>query len=252
VGLAILGVTALERATRQRDPTLVVYAAIPLLGIAAALAAATHLQDNPLNAFALGVLVTRLDLFPRFASRVSLGRVMTAAALLCAVVGAVAFTKPPPQVTYSGPDLLDIPLPGKARVGGLKLNYPRQLGYHRRYFSFGNARRRVRGVVIASYPLERNPQLGGSGLKLPLDGVFFEVYAVPHPRHHVTPAKKLPVTIFDFPAIDAFGARPTKEQGATFFTASGRRYRAILWVGAKAPKQALIIVDEFVAALRVK
>ena len=255
VGLVVLGIGALERAARQRDPTLVVYAAIPLLGVVAALAAATHLQDNPLNAFALGILATRLELVPHEGRRWSwlrLGRLMAAAAVVFAVVGALAFTKPPSQVTYSGPDLLDIPLSGKARVGGLSLNYPRQLGYHKRHFSFGTGRRRERGVVIASYPLERHPQLGGSGLRLPLDGVFFEVYAVPRPPRAGAPTKKLPVTIFDFPSIAAFGNRPTTEQGATFFEANGRTYRAILWVGAKAPKQALIVVDELVAALRVK
>src|SRR4029077_4260690 len=89
VGVAILGLRALEAAARRRDATLVVYAALPLLGIAAALAAATHLQDNPLNALAVDVLVTRLD--PKTSpSRVRRFGVL-ATAVAFAAIGAVAF-----------------------------------------------------------------------------------------------------------------------------------------------------------------
>jgi hypothetical protein len=59
-GLAVLAVRALERASRTRDPALVVYAALAALGIAAAFGGASNLQANPLNALALGILVTCL------------------------------------------------------------------------------------------------------------------------------------------------------------------------------------------------
>src|SRR5207244_12259056 len=68
----------------RSDPTLVVYAALPHLVIAAALAAASHLQDNPLNAFALGVLVTRLGGGP--SSRLRLSVALPAAAVIGALV----------------------------------------------------------------------------------------------------------------------------------------------------------------------
>jgi hypothetical protein len=60
VGLAAVGVRALERAAQERDPSLVVYAALPLIGFVQALAATSRLPANPLNALALGILVTCL------------------------------------------------------------------------------------------------------------------------------------------------------------------------------------------------
>lgn len=64
VALVVIVLRALEWAARRRDPAPVVYAALPLLGVAIAFAAATHLQVNPLNALALGALVTFLGTQP--------------------------------------------------------------------------------------------------------------------------------------------------------------------------------------------
>ena len=60
LGLFALAVRGLERAARTRDPALVVFVALPLLGIAAASAGASNLQANPLNALTLGMLVACL------------------------------------------------------------------------------------------------------------------------------------------------------------------------------------------------
>jgi hypothetical protein len=60
VGVAALAVRAFERAARTRDPSLVVYAALALLGIAAAFGGASNLQADPLNALTLGMLVSCL------------------------------------------------------------------------------------------------------------------------------------------------------------------------------------------------
>ena len=57
IGLLALVFQALERAARTREPAFVVYAALPLFGIAAASAGASNLQADPLNALMLGVLV---------------------------------------------------------------------------------------------------------------------------------------------------------------------------------------------------
>jgi hypothetical protein len=57
IGLVALVFQALERAARTREPAFVVYAALPLFGIAAASAGASNLQADPLNALMLGVLV---------------------------------------------------------------------------------------------------------------------------------------------------------------------------------------------------
>lgn len=59
-GLAILLVRTLERAARERDPRLVVYAALPLLAVAQAFAASSRLQSNPLTALGIGICVTCL------------------------------------------------------------------------------------------------------------------------------------------------------------------------------------------------
>jgi len=58
LGVAWAVLRGLERAVREREPSLVIYAGLPLLVLAGAIAAASHLQANPLGALALGVLVT--------------------------------------------------------------------------------------------------------------------------------------------------------------------------------------------------
>lgn len=248
LGVAILGLRALETASRQRDPTPVVYAALPLLGIVAALAAATHLQDNPLNAFAVGVLVTRFE--GGRSSRRRVGLALTAAAVLSALVGAVAFTKPPPfATTKAPPELLNLPLPGSARVGDLRLNYPGR--YKRTYFGKPG---RAHGVVLTTYPPGPSPQIGGASQHFRADGVFFEVYEIPRKRPLPTPPKKLPLTIFDLTdTVKALrNAPPSTEQGGAYFRAKDHNYRVILWVGAKVPSVATLEVDELVNAIRVK
>jgi hypothetical protein len=60
VGVAVLGLQALERSARTRDPSLVIYASLALLGLVAALAAASHLQANPLDGLSIGLLVACL------------------------------------------------------------------------------------------------------------------------------------------------------------------------------------------------
>jgi hypothetical protein len=245
VAVVILGVRALETASRHRDPTLVIYAALPLLGIVEALAAATHLQDNPLNSFALGVLVTRLGgmVSPRF----RLGLAIPAAAVICGVVGAVAFTKPA-ALGYKGPgpDLLNIPLPGLGKVGDVRFNYP--LDYHRRYFATSAGRHG--GIVVASYPLKRHPQLGGSGESLRREGVFFQLDELPRRAHYRAPKKAFPMSIFDLSTVPSLRSTATTEQGGVTFNVNGRNYRAVVWVGKHAPKKALTVVDELVLSIR--
>jgi hypothetical protein len=64
VGLSVLGIRALERSARTRDPSLAVYAAVALLGLVASLAAASHLPANPLNGLSIGLLVTCFGVVP--------------------------------------------------------------------------------------------------------------------------------------------------------------------------------------------
>jgi hypothetical protein len=256
-GVVILGIRALETAARERDPTPVVYAALPLLGVAAALAAATHLQDNPLNAFALGVLVTRLDgkALPSPAPRLRLGVAVPAAAAICAVVGAVAFAGSAGKFVFPGASVGGRTVPNAAAfVGGLRLLYPDT--YHHRYFDTadpavtGAHGVRVKGVVVASYRLEKSPEFRGAGARFHSNGVFFEVYEAPR-NGHLAPAKKLPLTIFDLPDMRALNDKASLEQGGLLFSVNGRNYGLILWVGAHAPKSALLTVDGLVSSLEV-
>jgi hypothetical protein len=250
VGVAILGLRALEAAARRRDATLVVYAALPLLGIAAALAAATHLQDNPLHALAVGVLVTRLE--PKTStSRVRRFSVLSTAVAFAAI-GAVAFAGN--VGPFYAPISLGVNWTNHAAVGGLRVLYPPD--YQLRRFATTNHAItglhgvRVRGVVVASYPLKRNPEIGGSGQFLRADGVFMEVYQAPHRRHHLAPAKTLPLTIFDLNTVRSLLNTETTEQGGLLFSVNGRDYKVILWVGKHAPKSALLTVDNLIGSIQ--
>jgi hypothetical protein len=252
VGVAILGIRALETATKHRDPTPVVYAALPLLGIATALAAATHLQDNPLNALAVGVLVTRFggEAIPR----PRLGVAVPAAAVIFAAVGAIAFSGRVGPFVFPGygGDQGGV---NATVVGDVRFNYP--FGFHLRHFATTNPRItgvhgvRVRGVVVASYRLKRHPELGGSGERLRPDGVFFELYQAPLLGHRLAPARTFPLTIFDLSTIRSLTDTATTEQGGVRFSVKGRNYRTILWVGAHAPKSALFVADNLVNSLQV-
>jgi hypothetical protein len=250
VGVAILGIRALEIAARRRDPTLVVYAALPLLGIAAALAAATHLQDNPLNALAVGILVTRLE--PRTAPSGVPRLAVAAAALVFAAVGAVAFggRVPPFAFPFAG----DQGGANAAVVGGLRFNYP--FAFHQRSFvtakhAVTGARHvRVHGVVVSNYRLERSPELHGSGKRLPADGVFFELYEMPRRQLRPPPVRGFPLTIFDLPDIPGLPA--AREQGGTSFRANGRNYRVILWVGPNAPEASQLAAEQIVTTIHVR
>lgn len=246
-GAAILGIRALETAIRRRDATPVIYAALPLLGVTAALAAATHLQDNPLNAFALGVLVTRFG--RQAAPRLRLRLALPTAAVLGTAVGAVAFAGSPGQFvgTIAGG------LPTKAAVvGDLRFGYPGN--FHQRYFVSskhavtGTHGVQVHGVVVASYPLRRNPELGGSGATFASDGIFFELYQEPQQRRHLV-RSILPHDLKDYPNIA--GLPPATEQGGALFSAKGHNYRAILWLGPAAPKAAQTTMVELIASIHV-
>lgn len=250
---AILGIRALESAARHRDPTPVVYAALPVLGITAALAAATHLQDNPLNALALGILVTRFDgaaLSPP--PRPRLGIALPAAAIVCFIVGAVAFSggvKP-----FGATGIGTVPNDA-AVVGDVRIEYPRN--FHRRYFATANpavtgARAGgIQGVVVSSYRLRRSPELGGTGEVLRPTGLFFELYQEPRQDHRSAPKRKFPVTIFDLSNVRALNKTATLEQGGLRFRVKGRNYRAIVWLGAAASKDLLLTVDNIIGSIQV-
>jgi len=97
--LAILVFRALERAARERQPALALYAALPLLGVIQAFAAASRMQSDPLNGLALGVLAACLGVQPvAVRQTVRAHRRQLLAATLCTLAGCAA-------VVYMGPHL---------------------------------------------------------------------------------------------------------------------------------------------------
>jgi hypothetical protein len=144
----------------------------------------------------------------------------------------------------------------KAIVGGVQVNYPPT--YHRQYFATssravtGVGGARAHGVVLASYPLKRHPELRGSGQVLRPDGVFFELYRVPPRGYHLGAAKTLPLILFDFPQIRAFRNTPGVEQGGAHFRVDGHDYQALMWVGKDAPKSAFLTVDGIIDSIAAK
>lgn len=89
-GLVILVCRALERSARERDPGLVIYAALPLLGIVQAFAASSRVQANPLNGLALGILVSYLGGRPALGASIRAHRKQILAAGLCTLAGCAA------------------------------------------------------------------------------------------------------------------------------------------------------------------
>ncbi|MFL5915697.1 MAG: hypothetical protein ACJ752_08685 [Gaiellaceae bacterium] len=241
VGVAILGVHALERAGNERDPTFVVYAALPLLGIAAALAAASHLQDNPLNAFALGVLVTRLGGGP--SSRFRLRIALPVAALIGLVVGAIFVTRP--SVIPSGTGQFTyIRLPKSMSFGEVRFNYPLH-NYHRRSFTSsspavtGGHGLTVHGVVVASYPLKPDPEVGGQGETFTPNDVLFELYRVPpDATGQAAQTATFPLSYLDFP------------QGSLRFEVNGHTYQAYALVGKDATGSERAVIASLIGSIR--
>jgi lysophospholipase L1-like esterase len=90
--LAVLVFRGLERAARDRDPTLVLYVALPLFGVVQAFAASSRVQADPLNGLAIGILVTSLGARSPVARRVwTRAQLRPAlAAGLCTLAGCVA------------------------------------------------------------------------------------------------------------------------------------------------------------------
>jgi lysophospholipase L1-like esterase len=91
VALAALAFRGLERAARERDPSLVLFVALPLLGVVQAFAASSRMAADPLNGLALGVLAACLGVQPLAVRQaVRTHRRQLAAAALCTLAGCAA------------------------------------------------------------------------------------------------------------------------------------------------------------------
>jgi hypothetical protein len=132
-------------------------------------------------------------------------------------------------------------------VSDLQFTYPR--GYYAR--SFKNCSAAVtgdrhggcdRGVVIASYPLKRQPEIAGSGAQFSSRGVALELYRPPADNGRATVKlgdRRLSLWQFNSAGDSlALPGRkpPPPEQWGAWFRVNGASYWAIAWVGNNAKK----------------
>jgi hypothetical protein len=128
-----------------------------------------------------------------------------------------------------------------------------QFSYPRRYYtrSFKTCSEAVtgdrnggcaRGVVIASYPLQPQPEIGGSGARFSFKGVALELYRPPadNGRADVSLGNRR-LSLWQFNSRDDYPVLPGKtppapEQWEAWFRVNGASYWAIAWVGNNAAK----------------
>lgn len=131
------------------------------------------------------------------------------------------------------------------RVSDVQFTYPRR--YYTRPFAScrptvtGQHNGRCdRGVVIASYPLKPQPEIGGSGAHFSSKGVALELYQAPADQGLANMRlgdRRL--SLWQFSAaedvLDPPGEKPPPpQQWGAWFRVNGASYWAIAWVGNKA------------------
>jgi hypothetical protein len=161
--------------------------------------------------------------------------------------------KPVAMSQLRGPAVIALAASGSARtdpsghVSGLQFTYPRR--YHLRAFTSCNPAVTGdrnggcdRGVVIASYPLKAQPEIGGSGAHFSSKGVALELHRPPA-DNGVANVKlgKRRLSLWQFNAADDGLSLPDKkppppEQWGAWFRVNGASYWAIAWVGTNAKR----------------
>ncbi|MGH3009882.1 MAG: hypothetical protein ACRDLM_10835 [Gaiellaceae bacterium] len=139
-------------------------------------------------------------------------------------------------------------------VSSLRLTFSSEL--HWRYFSscsFAVTGARsgacVQGVVVASYRLKPNPELGGSGARFPSDGVAVELYRSPSQQAYVA-GPALPLRLADFHTVGR-GIHQRGEQRQLAFRANSVNYWAIAWIGARSTHPERDDLGAVVGSIRV-
>jgi hypothetical protein len=150
--------------------------------------------------------------------------------------------------------------PGSATVGALHLAYPGH--FDRRNFSSCSSAVTgvqndvcVRGVVVASYHLKPNPELGGAGASFRSDGVVFELYRAPRQQPLVVaPTHALPLSLRDFHLVGDNGGLVAGRlvQWELLFRARGVNYWMIALLGKRAAKSDRAGIASVIASIRVK
>jgi hypothetical protein len=133
------------------------------------------------------------------------------------------------------------------RVSDLQFTYSRE--YYARSFkncSFAVTGDRNggcdRGVVIASYPLQPQPEIGGPGARFSSKGVALELYRPPADNGRATvKLGNRRLSLWQFNAAGEGPYLPGKkspppEQWGAWFRVNGSSYSAIAWVGNNAKK----------------
>jgi hypothetical protein len=148
--------------------------------------------------------------------------------------------------------------PGSAAVAALRFSYPGR--FDRRdfascsYMVTGVHGACVSGVVVASYRLSREPELGAPGADFPRGEVAFELYRAPR-QHPVVVAQpvRFPLSLADFHAVgNGLGVQQSDQQRELFFRIVGANYWAIAWVGKGASKANRAALASIVSSARIK
>jgi hypothetical protein len=168
---------------------------------------------------------------------------------------AIASTLAPPGAAALAREA--IPRPGSVTVAALRLTYPGWF-HHRTFRSCsyevtGVRGACIRGVVVASYRLAPEPEIGASGAAFPPTGVAFELFraARQHPNV-VAPTVPFPVSLADFRRVGRGPSGPSKSQRELFFRVAGAKYWAIAWTGQAAKKGDRSALNSLVSSVRIK
>lgn len=146
-----------------------------------------------------------------------------------------------------------------ASVDSLTFTYPAH--FDRRYFASceyevtGDRAACVHGVVVANMRLGRNPELGGSNVRLPLTVAKFELVSAAPQTGVVAAVPAYPLSLGNFrEACRGCGpllrGRPFR-QVELFFRANDANYWAIAWVGKRVNRRDYQALKSIVASIHL-
>lgn len=137
-------------------------------------------------------------------------------------------------------------------VASIRLDYPG--GFAKRSFAgCGEAITQlprvhcVRGVVVAGYRLNHNPELGAPGAFFPHNGVALEVY----PVRNLVLGRQIPprLSLSEFRSWST-APRPSAELQVAAFKVGRMGYMAFAWVGGHAPRADRAALASMIASIR--
>ena len=145
--------------------------------------------------------------------------------------------------------------PGVATVGSVRLAYPGRFDSHDfsscSYAVTGVRKACVRGVVVASYHLLSDPEIGGNGASFPANGVALELYRAPRQPDVIARSARLPFSLADFHSVGR-GMNPSTEQRELFFRVDGANYWATAWVGKHSSRPDRLALASLISTIRTR